>query len=81
MVVTRPVRGRWPASRAISREARVTLTDRVDGAEKSKEIAPIPDLLGHLAETKQIEGAVVTIDGTGCKVAIANKIVPHKAGC
>jgi len=30
--------------------------------EKTKEITAIPDLLDHLAESKQLEGALVTID-------------------
>jgi predicted transposase YbfD/YdcC len=47
--------------------------------EKTNEITAIPELLGHLAETKQIEGALVTIDAMGCQVAIADKIVEHKA--
>jgi predicted transposase YbfD/YdcC len=33
----------------------------------------------HLAETKQLEGALVTIDAVGCQVAIADEIVEHKA--
>jgi len=47
--------------------------------EKTNEITAIPELLDHLAETKQIEGALVTIDAMGCQVAIADKIVDHKA--
>jgi len=47
--------------------------------EKTNEITAIPDLLDHLAETKQLEGALVTIDAMGCQVAIADKIVAHKA--
>jgi predicted transposase YbfD/YdcC len=47
--------------------------------EKTNEITAIPELLDHLAETKQLEGALVTIDAMGCQVAIADKIVEHKA--
>jgi predicted transposase YbfD/YdcC len=47
--------------------------------EKTNEITAIPDLLDHLAETKQLEGALVTIDAMGCQVQIADKIVSHKA--
>jgi predicted transposase YbfD/YdcC len=43
------------------------------------EITAIPELLDHVAETKQLEGALVTIDAMGCQVAIADKIVEHKA--
>jgi predicted transposase YbfD/YdcC len=47
--------------------------------EKTNEITAIPDLLDHLAETKQLEGALVSIDAMGCQVEIADKIVAHKA--
>jgi len=47
--------------------------------EKTNEITAIPDLLDHLAETKQLEGALVTIDAMGCQVDIADKIVAHNA--
>ena len=47
--------------------------------EKTNEITAIPDLLDELAETGQLEGALVTIDAMGCQVAIADKIVAHKA--
>src|SRR5215469_6747571 len=47
--------------------------------EKTNEITAIPELLDHLAEAKQLEGALVTIDAMGCQVAIADKIVEHKA--
>jgi predicted transposase YbfD/YdcC len=47
--------------------------------EKTNEITAIPELLDHLAETKQLAGALVTIDAMGCQVAIADKIVGHKA--
>jgi len=47
--------------------------------EKTNEITAIPELLDHLAETDQLKGALVTIDAMGCQVAIADKIVEHKA--
>ena len=47
--------------------------------EKANEITAIPELLDHLAEAEQLEGALVTIDAMGCQVAIADKIVEHKA--
>jgi hypothetical protein len=47
--------------------------------EKTNEITAIPELLDHLAEVKQLEGALVRIDAMGCQVAIADKIVEHKA--
>jgi predicted transposase YbfD/YdcC len=52
---------------------------QVSVPEKTNEITAIPDLLDHLAETKQLEGALVTIDAMGCQVEIADKIVAHKA--
>ena len=39
---------------------------------------PSPSL-DHLADTKQLEGALVTIDAMGCQVEIADMIVAHKA--
>ena len=47
--------------------------------EKTNEITAIPELLDHLAETSQLQGALVTIDAMGCQVAIADKIVEHQA--
>jgi predicted transposase YbfD/YdcC len=47
--------------------------------EKTNEITAIPELLDHLAEAEQLEGAPVTIDAMGRQVAIADKIVEHKA--
>jgi hypothetical protein len=35
----------------------------------------MPDILGHLAETKQLEGALVTIDALGCQVEIADPAI------
>jgi hypothetical protein len=36
--------------------------------EKPNEITAIPELVDHLAEAKQVEGARVTIDAIGCQV-------------
>ena len=47
--------------------------------EKTNEITAIPDLLDHLAETKQLQGALVTIDAMGTQVDIAAKIIEHGA--
>lgn len=47
--------------------------------EKTNEITAIPDLLDHLAEIEQLEGALVTIDAMGTQVEIASKILDHKA--
>jgi predicted transposase YbfD/YdcC len=47
--------------------------------EKTNEITAIPDLLDHLAETKHLEGALVTIDAMGTQVDIAAKIIAHGA--
>lgn len=47
--------------------------------EKSNEITAIPALLDQLAENKQLDGALVTIDAMGCQVEIADRIVAHKA--
>ena len=43
--------------------------------EKTNEITAIPELLDDLAERGQLEGALVSIDAMGCRVAIADKIV------
>src|SRR5258705_12992102 len=48
-------------------------------AHLPNEITAIPDLLDQLAEAKQLEGALVTIDAMGCQVEIADKIAVHKA--
>jgi predicted transposase YbfD/YdcC len=58
--------------------ARLTLA-QLSVLEKTNEITAIPDLLDQLAETKQLEGALVSIDAMGCQVEIADKIVAHKA--
>jgi predicted transposase YbfD/YdcC len=58
--------------------ARLTLA-QLGVPEKTNEITAIPDLLDALAEAKQLQGALVTIDAMGCQVAIADKIVAHDA--
>jgi predicted transposase YbfD/YdcC len=63
---------------AYATNARLTLA-QLSVPEKTNEITAIPDLLDHLAEAKQLEGALVTIDAMGCQVEIADKIVSHKA--
>jgi predicted transposase YbfD/YdcC len=62
---------------AYATNARLTLA-QVSVPEKSNEITAIPELLDQLAETKQLAGALVTIDAMGCQVEIADKIVAHK---
>jgi predicted transposase YbfD/YdcC len=63
---------------AYATTARLTLA-QLSVPEKTNEITAIPDLLDHLAQTGQLEGALVTIDAMGCQVEIAGKIVGHKA--
>jgi predicted transposase YbfD/YdcC len=63
---------------AYATSARLTLA-QLSVPEKTNEITAIPDLIDHLAETKQLEGALVSIDAMGCQVEIADKIVAHKA--
>lgn len=63
---------------AYATNARLTLA-QLSVPEKTNEITAIPDLLDQLVEAKQLEGALVTIDAMGCQVAIADKIVAHKA--
>lgn len=63
---------------AYATTARLTLA-QLSVPEKTNEITAIPNLLDHLSETRQLEGALVTIDAMGCQVEIANKIVAHKA--
>jgi predicted transposase YbfD/YdcC len=63
---------------AYATSARLTLA-QLSVPEKTNEITAIPDLLDHLAQTKQLEGALVSIDAMGCQVEIADKIVAHKA--
>jgi hypothetical protein len=45
---------------------------------RATEITAIPELPYHLAEAKQFEGALATIDAS-CQAAIADKIVGRKA--
>jgi predicted transposase YbfD/YdcC len=63
---------------AYATNARLTLA-QLSVPEKTNEITAIPELLDHLAETGQLEGALVTIDAMGCQVEIADRIVAHKA--
>lgn len=63
---------------AYATNARLTLA-QLSVPEKTNEITAIPDLLDHLGETGQLEGALVTIDAMGCQADIANRIVAHKA--
>ena len=63
---------------AYATNARLTLA-QLSVPGKTNEITAIPELLDHLAETGQLEGALVTIDAMGCQVDIANKIVDLKA--
>ncbi len=63
---------------AYATTARLTLA-QLSVPEKTNEITAIPVLLDQLAENKQLEGALVTIDAMGCQVEIADKIVAHKA--
>jgi predicted transposase YbfD/YdcC len=63
---------------AYATNARLTLA-QLSVPEKTNEITAIPELLDHLANMGQLEGALVTIDAMGCQVDIAAKIVEHKA--
>ena len=63
---------------AYATSARLVLA-QLSVPEKTNEITAIPDLLDELAETKQLKGALVTIDAMGCQVEIANKIIAHEA--
>ena len=63
---------------AYATNARLTLA-QLSVPEKTNEITAIPELLDQLAETKQLKGALVTIDAMGCQVEIADKIVAHGA--
>lgn len=63
---------------AYATNARLTLA-QLSVPEKTNEITAIPELLDHLAETGQLEGALVTIDAMGCQAEIADKIVAHQA--
>jgi predicted transposase YbfD/YdcC len=63
---------------AYATNARLVLT-QLSVPEKTNEITAIPDVLDHLAEAGQLEGALVTFDAMGCQVAVADKILEHKA--
>jgi predicted transposase YbfD/YdcC len=63
---------------AYATNAHLTLA-QLSVPEKTNEITAIPVLLDQLAETGQLEGALVTIDAMGCQVEIAAKITAHKA--
>jgi predicted transposase YbfD/YdcC len=63
---------------AYATHARLSLA-QLSVPEKTNEITAIPELLDHLAETRQLEGALVTIDAMGTQVEIADKILAHKA--
>ena len=63
---------------AYATNARLSLA-QLSVPEKTNEITAIPELLDHLAEIKQLEGALVTIDAMGTQVEIADKILQHKA--
>ena len=63
---------------AYATNARLVLT-QLSVPDKTNEITAIPELLDHLAATKQLEGALVTIGAMGCQAGIADKIVEHKA--
>src|SRR6266702_3855628 len=63
---------------AYATSARLTLA-QLSVPEKTNEITAIPELLDQLADNRQLEGALVTIDAMGCQVEIADKIVAHKA--
>jgi predicted transposase YbfD/YdcC len=63
---------------AYATHARLTLA-QLSVPEKTNEITAIPELLDHLADRKQLDGALVTIDAMGCQVEIADRIVAHKA--
>jgi predicted transposase YbfD/YdcC len=63
---------------AYATNARLSLA-QLSVPEKTNEITAIPELLDHLAETKQLEGALVTIDAMGTQVEIADTILEHKA--
>ena len=63
---------------AYATTAKLTLA-QLGVPEKTNEITAIPELLDQLAQNKQLEGALITIDAMGCQVEIADKIVAHKA--
>jgi predicted transposase YbfD/YdcC len=51
----------------LSRDAPDAEASLLSISEKTNEITAIPDILDHLAETKQLEGALVTIDALGAR--------------
>ena len=63
---------------AYATNARLTLA-QLSVPEKTNEINAIPELLDQLADARQLQGALVTIDAMGRQVEIANKIVAHDA--
>lgn len=63
---------------AYATHARLTLA-QLSVPEKTNEITAIPDLIDQLAEAKQLEGALVSIDAMGCHAEIADRIVAHGA--
>src|SRR5208283_515371 len=63
---------------AYATNAHLTLA-QLSVPEKTNEITAIPVVLYQLAETGQLEGALVTIDAMGCHGEIAARIVEHKA--
>jgi predicted transposase YbfD/YdcC len=63
---------------AYATNAKLSLT-QLSVPEKTNEITAIPEILDHLAETKQLAGALVTIDAMGTQVEIADKILEHRA--
>jgi predicted transposase YbfD/YdcC len=63
---------------AYATNAKLSLT-QLSVPEKTNEITAIPEILDHLAETKQLKGALVTIDAIGTQVEIADKILEHNA--
>lgn len=63
---------------AYATNARLTLA-QLSVPEKTNEITAIPELLDQLADARQLQGALVTIDAMGCQVEIANRIVAHDA--
>jgi predicted transposase YbfD/YdcC len=75
---TTGARGSKPSIRSVLMPPPLTLA-QLCVPEKTNEITAIPDLLDQLAGSKQLEGALVTIDASGCEVEIADKIVAHKA--
>ena len=76
---TTVAKGRRPCIRSAPTPPTPVVTLAVSVPEKTNEITAIPDLLDELTATKQLEGALVTIDAMGCQVEIAEMIVAHKA--